>query len=970
MSKRSISQKRHRFASTLATLSLSVAVAIASANAVAQQPEHAHSADHSAGHGQQIAATNPAAQRKAAVDSTETLINSHKQWAQARGASNKAAALENLIAKAETRREILAQLIKTNPAEALQIAIPNEKQAGMPEQVLDLLEQRMELEGELEVVIEDYDDGSNRLRHILKTPFGDRFELHLSAKGKVLQSGTRVNVYGLLLEDDSIDTSTDGDMAISENPDDLLTLAADGGATGGSNGGTATLPNTMGEQKVLVMLVNFQDDNSQPWSKATIQNRMETVDQFMRENSYQQTWLNTDVSNWMTLPISASATCNYDHIGAEGDNAARNAGINVDAYDRLVYIFPRNSCPYLGLGTVGGSPSRAYIRGTDNWETIAHELGHNLGLSHSHDYKCSGSTLGSNCSSVEYGDYADIMGAWVPGHFNAYQKDRLGWFGNNIQTITSSGTYQLSPQEFEGNYPLALKVFRGVDPVTGLNWWYYLEQRKAVGFDSVLPTMSNNFENGITVHMGDPDYGNSSFLLDMQPETANHIDAALEPGRSFSDSDAGVTITTEAINSNDSLVTVTTGGAPAQCSRANPAISVTPGESPWVAAGTSVTYTVTVTNRDSSACSNSSYSLSRSLPSGWVGNFSNSSLNLAPGSSASANLAVTSANSASDGFYTLNISAANGSYSANKDVTYVVDTPAPPANNAPVAANDSASTAANTTVNINVLNNDSDPDGDNLTVTSVSGVNGTAIINNGTIGFTPATGFSGTENFTYSVSDGNGGSDSATVSVQVSAPANQAPVAYNDSTTTEANTAVTITVLNNDSDADGDSLTVTSVSGVNGTAVINNNGTITFTPTSGFSGTETFSYAVSDGNGGSASASVSVTVNPPVSTNNAPVAVNDSATMPSVTAITVAVLNNDSDPDGDNLTVTTVSKPAKGTVSINSDGSLTYTPGNRFKNADSFSYTISDGDKTATATVSLQLQKSTGGGGKGNGKNR
>lgn len=961
----------------LSILTLSASIGFTSTEAIAQQHNHNHDHGHghSADHGQVKAINNSAAQRKAAFESTYSFVMAQKEWAQARGASNKQAALEKLIAKAEARREMLAELIRTNPAEALRVAIPEEKQLGMPEEVQAMLEQRFVAEGELEVVIEDYEKHSKQ-RTILKTPFGERFEIHSADKGRELLSGSKANISGLLLEGENNTVGTVGDIAVSDNPDDLLTLAADGGSTGGSNGGTAALPNTFGEQKVLVMLVNFQDKTTQPWSRATIEDRFITIDQFIQENSYQQTWLNTDVTNWMTLPLSASATCNYDELAALADQQATNAGINIGNYNRLVYMFPENSCPYIGLGTVGGAPSRAWIKRDASWETIAHELGHNFGLYHSHDLVCAGksvgdmATLGSECSSREYGDYADIMGAWMPGHFNTYQKDRLGWLGNKVQTITADGTYTLSPQEESGNNPLALKVLRGIDPNSGREWWYYLEMRKAVGFDSSLPTWENNFLNGITVHMGTPEYGNSNFLLDMKPETYDHLlDGALEPGYTFVDSDTGIRIRTDSFSSNNAQVTIETSGTAPVCTNSNPTISATPEQSQWVAAGTQVTYQVTVTNNDSAACNSSNFALSATQLSGWNNSFANNALTLAPGQSASTTLSVTSASSATDGFYTLTLNAANGSYQASSDVTYVISNPV--SNSAPVAINDSAATESGTTVVIPVLSNDSDPDGDSLNITAFSGVNGTITDNgNGTVSFTPPTSFTGTEYFNYTISDGQGGSDSATVTVNVAAkPAqNSAPTAGNDSATTEENTAVTIPVLSNDSDPDGDSLSITSFNGVDGNVVNNGNGSITFTPETGFIGTETFTYTVSDGNGGSSTATVSVTVNEAYVENQAPIAVNDSVTLTSKDSITIAVLANDSDPEGDTLLLASVTTAAKGTVIKNSDGTITYIPGSRFKNSDSFSYTVSDGEKTATATVSIQLQKSTGG--KGNGKNR
>lgn len=193
-----------------------------------------------------------------------------------------------------------------------------------------------------------------------------------------------------------------------------------------------------------------------------------------------------------------------------------------------------------------------------------------------------------------------------------------------------------------------------------------------------------------------------------------------------------------------------------------------------------------------------------------------------------------------------------------------------PTNHDPVASNDARSVDENSAETIiNVLANDTDADGDALTITSLGATDhgGTvAIRNSGTrVGYTPAAGFSGTETFTYAISDGHGGSASATVTVTVNAVAtNHTPVATNDTATVNENSSETfINVLGNDSDVDGDPLTVTSVGATNhgGTVAIRNNGGgVGYTPANGFTGTETFSYTISDGQA-IASATVTVTVN-------------------------------------------------------------------------------------------------------------
>ena len=184
---------------------------------------------------------------------------------------------------------------------------------------------------------------------------------------------------------------------------------------------------------------------------------------------------------------------------------------------------------------------------------------------------------------------------------------------------------------------------------------------------------------------------------------------------------------------------------------------------------------------------------------------------------------------------------------------------------------------------------------------------------------------------------------------------NQAPNAANDVATTDEDQAVTIDVLANDSDPDGDSLGVTAVSQpANGASEVNGDNTVTYFPNPGFIGTDAFTYSISDGRGGSASATVSVTVQ---STNQSPSATNDYAVTDEDVAVTITVLANDSDPDGDSLTVSGVSQPANGSAVINADGSITYTPNNNFFGTDAFTYTISDGrGGSASATVSVNVR--------------
>ena len=287
--------------------------------------------------------------------------------------------------------------------------------------------------------------------------------------------------------------------------------------------------------------------------------------------------------------------------------------------------------------------------------------------------------------------------------------------------------------------------------------------------------------------------------------------------------------------------------------------------------------------------------------------------------------------------------------------TATVSVTVTPANDGPVAVDDAATTAEDTAVVVSVLTNDTDLDGDTLTVTSVgTAAHGAATVNaDGTITYAPAVHYHGADSFGYTIGDGNGGTATATVTVAVT-PTNDGPIAVNDGVTTAEDTAVVVAVLTNDTDLDGDTLTVTSVgTAAHGAATVNADGTITYAPAANYQGADSFSYTIGDGNGGSAPATVSVTVTP---ANDGPVAVDDAATTAEDTAVVVSVLTNDSDLDGDPLTVSAATAPAHGTATVNADGTIAYAPATNYHGADSFSYTIGDGNGgTATATVSVTV---------------
>ena len=279
--------------------------------------------------------------------------------------------------------------------------------------------------------------------------------------------------------------------------------------------------------------------------------------------------------------------------------------------------------------------------------------------------------------------------------------------------------------------------------------------------------------------------------------------------------------------------------------------------------------------------------------------------------------------------------------------------PQPPANTAPVAKNDTATTAEDTAVTIAVLANDTDANDDTLTITAVTpGANGTVVHTGTTVTYTPKADSHGTDAFTYTVSDGKGGTVTGNVSVTVT-PVNDTPLAYNSTLTTAEDTSASGTLSASDVDKEAMSYQLIS-QGSRGTVTLTNTatGAYTYSPQPNLFGTDTFTFHVSDGKATSSVATVAVTITP---INDVPVAVSDTVKTAEDKAVTITVLGNDTDADGDPLTITAVTPGANGTV-VHTGTAVTYTPKRDFHGTDAFTYTVSDSKSgTATGQVSITV---------------
>ena len=273
-------------------------------------------------------------------------------------------------------------------------------------------------------------------------------------------------------------------------------------------------------------------------------------------------------------------------------------------------------------------------------------------------------------------------------------------------------------------------------------------------------------------------------------------------------------------------------------------------------------------------------------------------------------------------------------------------------NQTPVALSDAVTTDEDTPVIIRVLDNDYDVDGDPLMLASVSeATHGTVEdLGDGTLRYTPDTDYNGSDLFSYSVTDGQAVSSPADVSLTVQ-PTDDPPQARDDTVETLAGVAIDIDIFANDYDPDGAFHLVQLVQPSSGRATFLGDGMVRYVPEARFMGEDLFSYTIGDGTSMD-EATVTVTVLP---VGVSPAAMADAAATDEDVPLRIDVLSNDTDPDGDALSVHAFTQPSNGQVALLVDGALTYTPAPNFFGTDTFSYTVTDGVWTASAEVAVEV---------------
>jgi M6 family metalloprotease-like protein len=585
---------------------------------------------------------------------------------------------------------------------------------------------------------------------------------------------------------------------------------------------------TKGMQNTAVLLVNFSDiattvDPATAYTDFFDTSSGRSLNGYWQEASYGQTSAGGNVFGPFTIGPSSSYTCAiFQQLSSDVLSAAIAGGVNLQNYSRIFVIFPGlSSCGWIGLTSAGSSnagcttwsipagtltASLSYV--VDNyimniyypWTTsrdgavalLAHEGGHQFGLPHSGTIDDRPTAVleppGTAGHITDQGDEFAVMGAHNLGLYQAQQKAAiLGWMSSptNYQTVTTSGTYTLQPIETNPPGLQALKIQRGSSP----GYYLWVEYRQPIGqYDSTLaaPPLSNQPFTGAMVTYEDPYYQGPgqvpghTYLVDFNLNDTYWTTPDLNPGQTWTDPYTNVSLSLSGTTSSGLTVAVNYGAT--SCNSAAPSVSVSPLD-PSIYPGQSASYSVSVTNNDSSACSSSTINLGSTAPSGWFTSLSASSVTLGPGQSATVTMGKGAPSGTAAGTYAVNLSAATTSFNASGTANATVMTP--PSLAVSVSTSGSTFTAPGTvSITALVTNGGAAASGANVTftVTAPNGSNSTQ---------TATTGSNGMAAWNYKL---NGKSVAGSYSVIAQASLSSGTKRNNTSTQSATSNTVTFTV--------------------------------------------------------------------------------------------------------------------------------------------------------------------------------
>jgi Bacterial Ig domain/Gametolysin peptidase M11 len=575
------------------------------------------------------------------ISTTNQLIATLSQWEKG-SAAQRDAGIANLVQLAQQRQTQMILLLRADPTVAGARMLPKPLRAKLPAQAQAYVEQEVHVRGDaLAHVSDDFANSRSKIAYKLAgtagtaelniyhaDPTAGVRELNRMAGRKVALDAMRVGDNLVILDKKRVQIEAAGSTA----------------TTGGTTVASASV--VQGDQKTLSILLNF-NDKAMTCSAADVSNRLfgstgATVNNNYAESSRGLVSFSGTVVGPYTINYSSTGSCNYTGWASAADAAAKAAGVDPAQYQRVNYVTPGNStCGWSGLAYMPGKQS--WVQSCGSTGMFSHELGHNLSLHH------------ASTPTSEYGDGSDPLGGARVVDHNGANRVMAGWMpAGSVQDVVSGGSYALASisTNSTASSPQVLRLAKA-----DTNEFYYVSLRTPTNLDSGL---SSTYLNTLSIHRTTGALPARTYLLQN-----------LAAGQTFSDATNGIAITNQGIAGGTASVAVSLGGA--ACARTAPAISIGPG-SQSAAPGTTVAYSVTVTNLNSAACGTSTFNLGQGLPSGFSGSFAAASLAIAAGSSSSTNWSVAAASNVPDATYTLNASAADNAtaMSATNHASYVV----------------------------------------------------------------------------------------------------------------------------------------------------------------------------------------------------------------------------------------------------------------------------------------------------------
>lgn len=432
------------------------------------------------------------------------------------------------------------------------------------------------ISGTLEEVV--YDDFANKTagyKYYIRTSGRERIEVtNVLSVNQFIKSGMQVQVTGK--RTDNVIQSSDGIIKPSN------TQAAN----------DFQLPPVTGDQKVLIMLVNFPNNPQPPLITRT---KMDDVF-FNKVNAFYKTISRNKISisgqtlDWFNIPNQPD--CDLYSVQLNALNQAYTK-IDIKQFSHYIFILPRTSnCQRFGnnnyFATMGKTPfdtSAGLVYGTYavfNTDTsslsdtpgpaiMAHEFGHQLGLNHANFLSCTNTSFSySGCVSEEYGDYADVMGSGsgnnaesLPLPLNIPHMEELGFLGSELQTVTQSGTYSINPLSTTAPGIRGLKIKRsGVNGTfyNGLNYddYLYIEYRQPIGYDQqILPLTAKSADifQGVIIHSRLFPWNAVTEWI--TPGAPYGSPKTLGQGKTFVDPASGATITVTSLTPQGATMSVT-----------------------------------------------------------------------------------------------------------------------------------------------------------------------------------------------------------------------------------------------------------------------------------------------------------------------------------------------------------------------------------------------------------------------------